>query len=106
MMRLVSRFVPSVTSIIYHGDKVARAEIRRKFMPKTNDAVSPDFPIVVTSYEMAMSDAKFLAHYKWKYVVVDEVMGKANSINYYLCMAVSPFFVFTFKLYDFYRGIV
>jgi hypothetical protein len=62
-----------VTSIVYHGDKVARAEIRRKFLPKT---VGPDFPIVVTSYEMAMSDARFLAHYKWKYVVVDEVMGK------------------------------
>jgi hypothetical protein len=70
---------------------VARAEIRRKFMPKTKDAVSPDFPIVVTSYEMAMSDARFLAHYKWKYVVVDEVMGKANSMNYYLCMALFPF---------------
>ncbi|XP_039782804.1 ATP-dependent DNA helicase DDM1-like isoform X3 [Panicum virgatum] len=75
----ISRFVPSVTSIIYHGDKVARAEIRRKFMPKTKDAVSPDFPIVVTSYEMAMSDAIFLAHYKWKYVVVDEGHRLKNS---------------------------
>ncbi|PAN45300.1 hypothetical protein PAHAL_9G108900 [Panicum hallii] len=75
----ISRFVPSVTSIIYHGDKVARAEIRRKFMPKTKDAVSPDFPIVVTSYEMAMSDARFLAHYKWKYVVVDEGHRLKNS---------------------------
>uniref|UniRef100_A0A453CFA2 Helicase ATP-binding domain-containing protein n=2 Tax=Aegilops tauschii subsp. strangulata TaxID=200361 RepID=A0A453CFA2_AEGTS len=65
----ISRFVPSLTGLIYHGDKVARAEIRRKFRPKT---VGPDFPIIITSYEMAMSDAKFLARYKWKYVVVDE----------------------------------
>ncbi|PWZ40600.1 hypothetical protein Zm00014a_011700 [Zea mays] len=65
----ISRFTPSLVSIIYHGGKAARAEIRRKFMP-TN--VGPDFPIVVTSYEMAMFDAKFLAAYKWKYVVVDE----------------------------------
>jgi ATP-dependent DNA helicase len=56
---------------------VARAEIRRKSMPIT---LGPDFPIVVTSYEMAMSDAKFLANYKWKYVVVDEVMEKAYSL--------------------------
>jgi ATP-dependent DNA helicase len=42
--------------------------------------LGPDFPIVVTSYEMAMSDAKFLANYKWKYVVVDEVMEKAYSL--------------------------
>jgi hypothetical protein len=73
-----------VSSIVYHGDKVARGEIRRKFLPKT---VGPDFPIVVTSYEMAMSDARFLAHYKWKYVVVDEVMGKTHSPNYRFCFA-------------------
>ncbi|RCV09383.1 hypothetical protein SETIT_2G023300v2 [Setaria italica] len=72
----ISRFTPSLASIIYHGDKVARAEIRRKFMPKT---VGPDFPIVVTSYEMAMSDAKFLAHHTWKYVVVDEGHRLKNS---------------------------
>lgn len=70
---LDSRFVPSVSSIIYHGDKVARAEIRRKFMPKT---AGPDFPIIVTSYEIAMLDARFLAHYRWTYVVVDEVTKK------------------------------
>ncbi|ONM08731.1 chromatin complex subunit A 106 [Zea mays] len=72
----ISRFVPSVSSIIYHGDKVARAEIRRKFMPKT---AGPDFPIIVTSYEIAMLDARFLAHYRWTYVVVDEGHRLKNS---------------------------
>ncbi|KAJ1287600.1 hypothetical protein BS78_02G022300 [Paspalum vaginatum] len=72
----ISRFTPSLSSIIYHGDKVARAEIRRKYLPKN---VGPDFPIVVTSYEMAMSDARFLAHHKWKYVVVDEGHRLKNS---------------------------
>ncbi|PVH63377.1 hypothetical protein PAHAL_2G017400 [Panicum hallii] len=72
----ISRFTPSLASVVYHGDKVARAEIRRKFMPKI---VGPDFPIVVTSYEMAMSDAKFLAVHKWKYVVVDEGHRLKNS---------------------------
>ncbi|KAF7002559.1 LOW QUALITY PROTEIN: hypothetical protein CFC21_018039 [Triticum aestivum] len=71
----ISRFVPSLTGLIYHGDKVAR-EIRRKFRPKT---VGPDFPIIITSYEMAMSDAKYLARYKWKYVVVDEGHRLKNS---------------------------
>ncbi|RLM87726.1 ATP-dependent DNA helicase DDM1-like [Panicum miliaceum] len=72
----ISRFTPSLASVVYHGDKVSRAEIRRKFMPKI---VGPDFPIVVTSYEMAMSDAKFLAVHKWKYVVVDEGHRLKNS---------------------------
>ena len=73
MKLLAFRFVPSMTGVIYHGDKAARAEIRRKFMPKTT---GPNFPLIVTSYEMAMSDAKQLAHYKWKYVIVDEVNGE------------------------------
>ena len=49
---------------------MVRAELRRKFMPKK---VGPDFPIIITSFEMAMYDAKFLANYEWKYVAVDEV---------------------------------
>ena len=63
--------MPTVNAIIYHGNKKQREEIRRKSMPKT---IGPNFPIVVTSYEIAMSDAKkVLRHYNWKYLVVDEV---------------------------------
>ncbi|KAK8995618.1 hypothetical protein V6N11_075884 [Hibiscus sabdariffa] len=66
----ITRFTPSIDAIIYHGSKQERDEIRRKHMPK---GIGPKFPIVVTSYEMAMSDArKCLRHYEWKYVVVDE----------------------------------
>uniref|UniRef100_A0A1D1YNZ4 ATP-dependent DNA helicase DDM1 n=1 Tax=Anthurium amnicola TaxID=1678845 RepID=A0A1D1YNZ4_9ARAE len=65
----VSRFVPSVAAIIYHGTKKERQEIRQKFMPKE---IGPKFPLVVTSYEVALFDVKHLCHYNWKYVVVDE----------------------------------
>ncbi|KAK2657235.1 hypothetical protein Ddye_010287 [Dipteronia dyeriana] len=66
----ISRFTPSINAIIYHGSKKDRDELRRKHMPR---AVGPNFPIVVTSYEVALSDAKrYLRHYNWKYLVVDE----------------------------------
>ncbi|XWS45401.1 hypothetical protein CRYUN_Cryun15aG0133400 [Craigia yunnanensis] len=66
----IARFAPLMDAIIYHGNKKERNEICRKHMPKL---IGPKFPIVVTSYEMAMSDArKCLRHYEWKYVVVDE----------------------------------
>ncbi|XP_051178646.1 ATP-dependent DNA helicase DDM1-like [Lolium perenne] len=65
----ISRLAPSLTCLIYYGDKVAREEMLTKVMTKT---IGPDFPIIVTSYEMAIADAKLLAHYKWKYVVFDE----------------------------------
>ncbi|XP_062102383.1 ATP-dependent DNA helicase DDM1 [Humulus lupulus] len=72
-----SRFTPSVNAIIYHGNKNQRDEIRRKHMPK---AIGPKFPIVITSYEMALAEVRrSLRHYSWKYVVVDEGHRLKNS---------------------------
>lgn len=63
--------MPSLNAVIYHGDKNQRDEIRRKHMPRT---IGPKFPIVLTSYEVALNDSKrFLRHYNWKYLVIDEV---------------------------------
>ncbi|ESQ31156.1 hypothetical protein EUTSA_v10003684mg [Eutrema salsugineum] len=73
----ITRFTPSIDAIIYHGDKKERDELRRKHMPKT---VGPKFPIVITSYEVAMNDAKKnLRQYPWKYVVIDEGHRLKNS---------------------------
>ncbi|KAJ4791300.1 chromatin remodeling 1 [Rhynchospora pubera] len=68
-MNEIARFVPSMHAIIYHGNKKERDAIRRKHMPKQ---IGLNFPLVVTSFEMALADARILSHYKWKYVVVDE----------------------------------
>jgi ATP-dependent DNA helicase len=60
-----------MNAIIYHGNKNERADIRRKHMPKQ---IGPKYPLVVTSFEMALADARILSQYPWKYVVVDEVL--------------------------------
>ncbi|MCL7025219.1 hypothetical protein MKW94_020526 [Papaver nudicaule] len=66
----IARFTPSINAVVYHGDAKARDEIRRKQMPST---IGSKFPIVITSYEIAMNDARrVLRKYSWKYVVVDE----------------------------------
>lgn len=76
-MYYVIRFTPSLSHVIYHGDKTERDEIRRKYMPRT---VGPKFPIVITSYDVALNDAKkHLRFYQWKYVVVDEVRDSPFS---------------------------
>ncbi|XP_042018136.1 ATP-dependent DNA helicase DDM1-like [Salvia splendens] len=73
----IERFLPSVNAIIYHGDKNERYEIARKHMPRT---MGPKFPIVITSYEIVMFDARrVLRHYSWKYIVVDEGHRLKNS---------------------------
>lgn len=73
----ISRFAPSLPAVIYHGDKKQRDEIRRKHMPRT---IGPKFPILITSYEVALNDArKCFRSYNWKYLVVDEGHRLKNS---------------------------
>lgn len=73
----IARFVPSVNAVIYHGNQNEREEIRRKQMPLS---IGKKFPIVITSFEVALNDAKkHLRHYDWKYLVVDEGHRLKNS---------------------------
>jgi ATP-dependent DNA helicase len=64
------RWAPDFPVVLYHGSKDERADIRASRM---STKIAPDvFPVVVTSYEIAIADIKFLAKHHWKYVVVDE----------------------------------
>lgn len=65
------RWTPEINTILYHGSKDERAEMRRKKM-KMQDQAKFEFPVVVTSYEICMNDKSFLANYRWRYIVVDE----------------------------------
>eukprot|EP00878_Enallax_costatus_P041488 GHUV01048280.1.p1 GENE.GHUV01048280.1~~GHUV01048280.1.p1 ORF type:complete len:726 (+),score=243.32 GHUV01048280.1:273-2450(+) len=67
----VRRFCPSMPVLEYHGKGAkARAQLRAQHMPL--GLAGPDFPCVVSTYEIVMADIKALARYQWKYVVVDE----------------------------------
>lgn len=58
-------------------------------MPKS---IGPKFPIVITSYEVAMNDAKkHLRHYNWKYLVVDEVLLVTLFLSILLCLSLFYF---------------
>jgi ATP-dependent DNA helicase len=66
-----NRFCPDFPAVLYHGSKTERAEIRAKRLP-TSQPIKPDFPVIVTSFEIVMADRKFLQKYNFKYLVVDE----------------------------------
>jgi ATP-dependent DNA helicase len=66
-----ARWTPEIKTIMYHGSKDERAEMRTKYL-KMQDQAKFDFPVVCTSYEICMNDRKFLANYKWRYIIVDE----------------------------------
>lgn len=51
-----NRFTPTFPALLYHGTQEEREQLRRKHLEK----YGPKFPVVVTSYEIAMNDRKFL----------------------------------------------
>lgn len=64
-----AKWTPGIKTVLYHGTKDQRAELRRKFMNMRNQR-EMDFPVVCTSYEICMNDRKFLAQYQWRYIIV------------------------------------
>ncbi len=69
----VRKWLPSASVCLYHGTAKEREELREEQMPVGREReTSKLFPIVVTSYEMASIDRKFLMMYQWRWLVVDE----------------------------------
>ncbi|OCF33191.1 helicase [Kwoniella heveanensis BCC8398] len=68
------KFCPSIPVLMYHGPPEHRAELRRTRLqtPKAAGNDTSLFPIVVTTFEMAMKDRQFLSGLMWKFIVVDE----------------------------------
>ena len=65
------KFCPAFPTVLYHGSKQERAEIRNTRMP-VRSVADETFPVIVTSFEIAMFDRKFLQKYQFKYLIVDE----------------------------------
>lgn len=64
-----NRWTPSINAILYHGTKAEREDIRIGHM-KLRDQGDMGFPVVCTSYDICINDRKFLAQYKWRYIIV------------------------------------
>jgi len=65
----VEHWCPSLKALLYHGTKEERQALRHN---ELRNPGTPDFPVVVSSYEIIIADRKFLQRYDWKYIIVDE----------------------------------
>lgn len=67
------RFTPGIPVLLYHArGKAERTDLRKHLKYPTTPEEKKAFPVVVTSFEVAMMDRAHLSHLKWKYIVVDE----------------------------------
>ncbi|KAF3044952.1 hypothetical protein E8E11_002388 [Didymella keratinophila] len=63
------KWTPSIPVLLYHGDKKERERLRKM---RLKNPGTKNFPVVVTSYEICMNDRKFLTHFGWQFIIIDE----------------------------------
>lgn len=69
----LKKFAPKLPVVLFHGpleDRVRlKYKIRRKYeITKTYST----FPIVLTTFEMSLSESSFLKFFTWRYIIIDE----------------------------------
>jgi len=60
----------SIPALLYHGSKAERSDTRK--MLGSSHAPDKTFPVILTSFEIAMRDASWLRRTNWKLLIVDE----------------------------------
>ncbi|XP_051504280.1 lymphocyte-specific helicase-like [Myxocyprinus asiaticus] len=64
------RFTPEVSVMLYHGSQKERMDLVKQI--RKHQGPLKMCPVVVTSFEIAMRDRRFLQHFHWNYLIVDE----------------------------------
>lgn len=75
------RFTPNIPLVLYHGTAKEREELRMQIDKKTRFKEGSCYPVVITSYAIALIDKSKLKRTEWKLLVIDE----AHRIKNFQC---------------------
>ncbi|KAL3623744.1 putative DNA helicase ino80 [Castilleja foliolosa] len=80
----ISRFCPDLKTLPYWGGLQERTVLRKNINPKRLYRREAGFHILITSYQLLVSDEKYFRRVKWQYMVLDEAQAikSANSIRW------------------------
>lgn len=79
----ITRFVPNLKALPYWGNVKDRT-VLRKFWNRKQVSYHRDAPfhVLITSYQLVVSDEKYFQRVKWQYMVLDEAQAiKSSSSN-------------------------
>ncbi len=66
------KWTPSMKSVVYHGSKEERTQLRSDHWRKRANPGDEPFPVMITSYEIVIRDIAQLKNLPWKFVIIDE----------------------------------
>lgn len=75
----LKRFVPSFKVISYWGTVADRKMQRKAWQRRKLQRADSPFHVVVTSYQLAVTDEKYFTKIKWQYMVLDEAQAIKSS---------------------------
>ncbi|KAK9065708.1 hypothetical protein SSX86_015109 [Deinandra increscens subsp. villosa] len=75
----ISRFCPDLKALPYWGGIQERTVLRKNINPKRLYRREAGFHILVTSYQLLVSDEKCFRRVKWQYMVLDEAQAIKSS---------------------------
>ncbi|XP_043691411.1 chromatin-remodeling ATPase INO80-like isoform X4 [Telopea speciosissima] len=80
----ISRFCPDLKRLPYWGGLQERQILRKNINPKRLYRRDSGFHILITSYQLLVSDEKYFRRVKWQYIVLDEAQAikSSNSIRW------------------------
>ncbi|CAL0321559.1 unnamed protein product [Lupinus luteus] len=80
----LERFCPDLKRLPYWGGISERTILRKSINPKDLYRREAKFHVLITNYQLLVSDEKFFRRVKWQYMVLDEAQAikSANSIRW------------------------
>ncbi|XXG70943.1 hypothetical protein AAC387_Pa07g0306 [Persea americana] len=77
----IQRFCPDLRTLPYWGGLPERVILRKNINPKRLYRRESGFHILITSYQLLVSDEKYLRRVKWQYMVLDEAQAIKSSTS-------------------------
>ncbi|KAL4449582.1 hypothetical protein ABPG74_007405 [Tetrahymena malaccensis] len=74
----LKKFFPALKVLPYWGSLKQRKMIRKYFSAKNLGMKSSPFHLVITSYQLVVSDEKTFQRIKWQYMILDEAQAIKN----------------------------
>ncbi|KAI7847267.1 SNF2 family N-terminal domain-containing protein [Circinella umbellata] len=75
----VSKFVPSFRALPYWGNPKDRKVLRQFWNRKQLYGRDAPFHVVITSYQLVLTDVSYFQRVKWQYMVLDEAQAIKSS---------------------------